>query len=131
MNVSVLLSILKLRRFFNWVESELAGKTAVGIRDALSIRLEDYDRAIKKHGIKTLSGSVITTIKDPRLLVSVATGFGAGSLGGGLEIGSTVALGVLGANVIVEAIKISTRFLEDKKTNEIAYVHEINERFGP
>jgi hypothetical protein len=122
-------SMIKLRRFFGWVDDDMAGKTAVGIKDAISTRLEDYDRAVKKHGVQTLTGSVITTIKDPRLFLT-ATGVGAASSGGSLEMGTTVALGILGANVVIEAIKIGHRYLEDRTTNDIAYVHEIHERFA-
>ena len=44
----------KYRRFRHWFDAEMVGKSRAFIEDEIAIRLEDYDWAVRKHGLKTV-----------------------------------------------------------------------------
>src|SRR5207244_674200 len=48
----------KLRRLRHWLDSTMMGKPLSYVRDELAIRLDDYEWALKKHGINTVTGTV-------------------------------------------------------------------------
>jgi hypothetical protein len=48
----------KYKRFYHWLNKEMVDQSQAFIEDELSIRLEDYECALKKHGIKTIIGTV-------------------------------------------------------------------------
>ncbi len=50
------------RRLVYWVSNDMEGKSQSQIQDFISFRIEDHRAALKKHGIKTLLGTVATTV---------------------------------------------------------------------
>ncbi|MCR5879011.1 hypothetical protein [Phenylobacterium sp. J367] len=60
-------SKLALRRFRSWIESEFDGQPISFIQDTVAAKLDDYEWALKKHGISTVSGS-ISDLLDVRFL---------------------------------------------------------------
>lgn len=48
----------KYQRFLHWLDKEMIGSSQSFVEDDVSQRLEDYKRALKKHEIKTVAGSV-------------------------------------------------------------------------
>lgn len=68
-----LAEIEKLRRFRQWANISLTNKNTSQIQDELSQQLEEYEYALKKHGVQTtISG--ITTILSSSLLALSALG---------------------------------------------------------
>src|SRR5689334_23165303 len=61
----------KLRRLKHWLDAEMVGRRRSFIEDEISIRIEEYEAVLKKHGIKTALGS-LSSILDAKFLTSGA-----------------------------------------------------------
>lgn len=72
----------KYRRLVRWIDSELKDKSPEEVQDVIAIRLDDYEWGIKKHGMKTMLGS-LACVLDPKFITSAATVVGASALAGG------------------------------------------------
>jgi len=116
----------KLRRMRHWLDSEMGGKPTSFVSDAIAIRLDDYDRALKKHGIQTVTGT-LSELLDPKLLsATVATAAGLGLAGGEFW----AALGAVGIIAGKAAVSVTQKLvdLSDRKHgqgSEVAFVHEL------
>jgi len=115
----------KLRKLRAWLDRDLAGKSIAQVTDAIGGRLEDYEWAVKKHGIKTVSGSV-SDLLDPRFL-----GASAAIVGGLWATGSGLAE-IAGAGLIVGKVAISVieRLVDfgdavHGQSSEVAFVSEL------
>ncbi|MHC4309329.1 MAG: hypothetical protein ACYSSN_05250 [Planctomycetota bacterium] len=108
---------LKYKRFLHWLDKEMVGKSQAFIEDEISIRLEDYENALKKHGIKTVIGEVsevlaggglISALSEPKVgLLSV----------GALTIGKLA--------VKVGKILLDYEDMEKGRNSEISWVYEV------
>src|SRR5262249_21489713 len=54
----------KYRRFIRWINLELRSSSPDEVKDLIATRLEDYEWALKKHGIKNTLGT-LSCILDP------------------------------------------------------------------
>lgn len=115
---------VKLRRLQHWVEWSVMDKSPAYVRDELAVRLDDYEWALKKHGIKTIIGTA-TELLDPRFLGGV----------GAATVGLTVAgadfwavVGAAGALVGRIVLSVTTRLVElgdiRRGSCEVAFIHE-------
>jgi hypothetical protein len=75
-------STRKLRQLRHWADSLLEGKSVAYISDEIGVKLAEYEWTMRKHGIKTVLGSM-QTILDSRFIgalsilgCAMATGFG-------------------------------------------------------
>ena len=115
----------KYRRLIHWLDAEMVSKTQAFIRDEISKRLDDYEWALKKHGIETLIGS-ISDVLDGKFLA------GASATGAVLSLLDEPGLAALTATGLVLSkaiVGISERLvaLEDIRrgpNSEVAYIHE-------
>lgn len=120
----------KYRRFVRWVDEELRAKPPAEVEDLIAIRLDDYEWALKKHGLVSSLGTLSCLI-DPKFLGATSAtvaatalsvgGFWAGVMAAGLTVGrALVTFGTTAINGIENL----------RNTNyEIAYVHEIKKSF--
>lgn len=114
------------RKLLHWLEKDLLGRPQSFIEDELSIKLENYESALKKHGIKTILGAISETL-DGKYMLGAAGVAAAGSI---LE---NPTLGLLAAGIITlgkVAAKIAEVFIdrddaEKGPDSEIAWVYEI------
>lgn len=58
-------SLNKIRRFNNWITSELTNKSEAEITAILEKALDDYSYALKKHGIETAIGAISIISSTP------------------------------------------------------------------
>ncbi len=93
-------------------------------RDLLSQRLEDYEWAIKKHGLSTILGALSTIVSSQSLVKS-------GSVGISVSLVSQPLIGMLSAGLILTSdvlIKAAKYKLEkediQRKNREVALVYE-------
>lgn len=115
----------KYRKLIHWLDAEMVGKSQAFIRDEISKRLDDYEWALKKHGIETLLGS-ISDVLDGKFLA------GASATGAVLSLLDEPGLAALTATGLVLSkaiVGISERLvaLEDIRrgpNSEVAYIHE-------
>ncbi|MCK4829557.1 hypothetical protein KA005_78250, partial [bacterium] len=84
----------KYRRLTHWLNKEMLGKPREFIEDEIAIKLEDYTLALKKHGLKTLVGSLSVTFDHRALIASSATAAGMAYAGHDI-LGILAAAGVI------------------------------------
>lgn len=117
----------KYIRLRHWLDTSMVGKSQAVIEDAVRITLDDYESAIKKHGLRTVLGGIGDFLDSKALMTAIATCGGAAMISGLLEVGSIVS-GIVAAAGL--AVKIGKRKIdaEDVKAGpncEIAFVHEV------
>jgi hypothetical protein len=116
----------KLRRMRHWFDTELIGKPMSYVTDALATRLEDYEWALKKHGIETVTGS-LSDLLDVRFLPAAS----AITAGFAVAAGSFwAAIGATGLTLGKAALSITTRLVDLKdrergQNSEVAFIHEL------
>jgi hypothetical protein len=120
-------SRVKYKRFIHWLDKDMVGKPLSFIEDELSIRLDQYRYALRKHGILTVSGALRSILDWKSLTTALGAAYGiavgAGSFSFGAMAGASITLGKVAVEVIDIALK-----REDLKHNagyEIAFAHEL------
>jgi hypothetical protein len=90
----------KYKRFLHWLDKDMMDKSVSFIEDEISIKLEDYEKSLKKHGIKTVVGTISEVLDGKYFL-------GSSSLAAGLSVAGHPTLGLLvGAGLIVGRIAV-------------------------
>ena len=116
----------KYKRFLHWLDKEMVGKSQDFLEDEISIRLEDYEQALKKHGIKTVIGTIEEAL-DGRYLL------GASGVAGSLTLAGHPVLGMLAAGLLIGG-KIGVKLTQTKldfddvergPNSEISWVYEV------
>lgn len=115
----------RYKRFLHWLNKEMIGKSQAFIEDEISLKLEDYEKALKKHGIKTVFGMVEEALDGKYLL-------GASGVAGSLTLAGHPLLGMLGAGiliggkVVVKLVQTKLNFddVERGQNSEISWVYE-------
>jgi len=118
----------KYVRFLHWLDKDMIGKSHAFIEDEISLRLEDYERSLKKHGIKTVIGTVSEVLDGKYILGS--SGIAAGlSLSGHPVLGSLVGAGLLIGKIAVKVSETALSF-DDKElgsNSEVSWVYEVKQ----
>jgi len=113
------------RRLVHWLDAEMAGKTTSFIADEISIRLDNYEAALRKHGMQTALGS-LAALLDPGFLAASSLAVGAAAVSGG---GMLAAISAGGLALARGALAVVSKCIdlrdEVRKTSEIAFVHEL------
>lgn len=95
------------------------------IEDEISIKLEDYEQALKKHGIKTVIGTVEEALDGKYLL-------GASGVAGSLTLAGQPLLGILAAGILIGG-RVGVKLIQTKldfddvergPNSEISWVYE-------
>lgn len=118
-------SQFKYKRFLHWLDKEMVGRPQDFIKEEIELRLQDYEHALQKHGIKTIVGTISEALDGKYFL-------GASSLAGSLILTGHPSLGVLvGSGLVVgkTAVKIAETLLsfDDVQcgpNSEISWVYE-------
>jgi hypothetical protein len=122
---------MKLRRLRQWFDFELAGKPLPQVYDVLATKLDDYEWALKKHGLETVVGSLSEVI-DSRFVIAATAASTGLALGAG---GLWAALGTSALIAGKAALSVTTRLIDHEAIKrgpgaEIAYVHAIKSKLG-
>lgn len=117
----------KYIRLRHWLDASMVGKSPAMIEDAARIKLEDYESAIRKHGLRTVLGGIDDFLDSKVLMGAIATSGAATVLPALLEAGSIVSGLLLTAGL---AVKIGKRKIDAENIKagpncEIAFVHEV------
>lgn len=123
------ISLRKYRRLLHWLDKEMIGKSQAFIEDDIAQKLEDYESSLKKHGLKTVLGTIEEVLDGKYLL-------GASSVVGSFSIAGYPGLGVLaGTGLLVGkmAVKLGNTWLdfddaERGANSEISWVYEVKEQ---
>ncbi len=122
---------IKLRRLLRWLDSELVYASSRQIADTIAVRLDDYRWALRKHGIKTVTG-VLTSALDGKALAAI--GIAVGGLAAATEgVAALMAGGDLAfGRVLIKAAEALVDIKDYRRSiyPEIAYVAEISKKLG-
>ena len=115
----------KYKRFLHWLDKEMVGKSQDFVENEISTRLEDYEQALKKHGIKTVVG-IIEELLDGKYLREA---FGIAEilrLAGHPDLGVFAGSLLVGGRVTVKLVKTWLDFddVERGANAEISWVYE-------
>jgi hypothetical protein len=119
----------KYQRMIHWLDSELVGKSENIISDRIAIKLEDYEWALKKHGIETITGC-LSRIIDPRFIAtSLATVAGL-ALAGDQFIAAIGGLSLLAGKAAISITKAGLDIIDRRrgKDSEIAFVYDMKKK---
>lgn len=122
--------VKQYRRLLHWLDSSLVGRSEQFIEDEIATRLAEYDRAIAKHGLQTLLGS-ISDLLDPKLITGLAAAGAAASLHSAmLALGLTGGIAV--GSVMVKAIQRGVDHLDTRndQAGPIAYIISARDQFS-
>lgn len=104
----------------------MAGKPQAEIEDEICLRIEDYEWALRKHGVEPLIGHIESVI-DPKFLAPVAWVGGMFTLFG-QPVWGTVGAGSLGRVCVKPASCLLARQDFERRINpEISYVYELKQ----
>ncbi|HCG8178395.1 TPA: hypothetical protein NJ503_002177 [Vibrio parahaemolyticus] len=121
----------KYRALRCWLREALVGKSVAEATDIIGLKLDDYEWAIRKHGIKTTT-SAMRQILDPKTIAILSGSATTAALLGG-PIAGAIASGIaLGSKVITWGAERKLE-LEDIKRgshSEVAIIYEINDKFS-
>lgn len=117
------------RRLLRWLDRDMVGKPESQVVNEIGVRVDDYDDAIAKHGLKTKIG-VLSALVDKSTLVQ------SGATAGGLALSGHADWGLLAAGAL--AIGRATLTLAQTKMEladihrdhaDVAFVAQARERF--
>lgn len=117
---------VKLRQLRNWLDTGMVGKTKSQIADEIGISISNYEWAVKKHGIKTVIGSIHAAL-DPKFLAGAGAAVGGVSLSGDPLLaalaGGAIFLGKISLSVASALVDI----VDTKRASnpEVAYIIEL------
>jgi len=122
---------LKLRRMRLWLDSNFADKPIAFVSDSIATKLEDYEWALKKHGMSTVVGT-FSELVDTKLLTSAAVataGLAAGGAGLWAALGG---VGIIAGKAVASVTKkmIDLGDIRRGPNSEIAFVHELRKLSG-
>ncbi|MFX0199648.1 MAG: hypothetical protein ACFFCW_26290 [Candidatus Hodarchaeota archaeon] len=118
----------KYKRLLHWLDKEMVGKPQSFIEDEIAIRIEDYEASLKKHGIKTVLGTLEYILGDG-FIKSAGIAIGAavaGGLAAGLVAGGGFLIGQTAVKVVQRAYDLRESSREEK--GELAYVFDLMEK---
>lgn len=123
-------SRLKYKRSIHWLDKEMIGKSQSFIEDDISIKLDDYEGALKKHGIKTVIGTVKEMLNSKDFLAGTALASSAiGYLSEpshGLIAGGSLVVSNLTIRLAEKLL--SFKECETGKNSEISWVYEVKKK---
>lgn len=116
----------KYRRLLHWLDKEMVGKTQSYIEDEIAIKMDEYERSLKKHGIKTVTGTV-SEILDGKYLAGLSVVATAVGIAGYPILGALAATGILVGRATVKVVEAKLKFsdIECGTNSEIAWLYEL------
>ena len=121
----------KYKRLFHWLNKEMTGRTPRFIEEEIAIKLNDYESALRKHGIRTIAGIVEETI-DGKLITGVTAATGTINLAGHPALGFLVGAGIVIGKVVIKLIqnKLDYDDLEYGPNSEVSWVYEAKKKLN-
>lgn len=120
----------RLRRFALWLDSVLPSKSSAQINDNILVKLEDYRRALSKHGVETRLGIFERVVSWQPMLAKLAAA-GAGSAVGEPILG-LIGAGSIALGEICVALQKTKLALEEvhRKHEDVSFVFELERATG-
>ena len=115
----------KYNRFVHWLDKDMVGKDSEFIRADVIERFDGYSWAIRKHGLKTVLGT-LSTMLDEKTIIAAAAAAAGSAVAAGEFLAALTAVGVITGKTMLHAVEdfVELRNLQRTTSPEIAYVHE-------
>lgn len=119
----------QLQRMLHWLDTGMEGKSASFIEDAILLKIDEYKKAIAKHGIK-LFDSAFGTFMDARLLTTIMSGAvgGAAFHSTAAVLTALASLGLHSVNVAYKTVQVHRESNSAINANPIAYLHSVKDK---
>jgi hypothetical protein len=117
----------QLQRFRLYLAKNYSGKSTAYIEDDISVALEDYELAKKKHGFDTLVSSLSVLLNSKNIQAAGVAGIGAAFFGG-INAGLSSALAVELGKFTIEFSKKHHAMKCWEKSHELAYLIDVNKK---
>jgi len=121
----------KYKRLLHWLDKEMAGKSQRFIEDEIAMKLDDYESALKKYGIRTILGTIEESL-DGKYLLGASSISSAMTLAGHPLLGILLSCGLVVGKIGIKLIEIKLGFddIERGPNAEISWVYEVKELAG-
>lgn len=117
----------KYRDLRIWLRSGLEAESVEEATDVIGQKIEDYEWAIRKHGLKSTVGGISQMFGWKDAAVAAAAGFGVGAVWGALVAGSLL---VGKASVWLAERRMEYETVRRGDNREIAIIYEACKKFG-
>lgn len=119
------------RAFVHWLDRDMLGRSSTFVVDEVEERLLRYERALRKHGMKTVTGALSHTLEAKYLA-------GVGAIGAAMDFIMSSPVWALAAGGLLIAGRTALEVAKTKVEREdienahrdIAFVHAVKTRFG-
>lgn len=119
-------AIRQLKRMLHWLDSDMEGKPLSFIQDEISLRIDEYQDAVRKHGLRLAKGA-FGTFLDVKLWNTLF-----GTLAGcafdknaAPYIGVAVALTLQSTRVVFETMNLNRELKSTLDASPVAYLHRV------
>ncbi len=121
----------KYKRLIHWLDKEMIDKPQSYIEDEIYLKLDDYKTALKKHGVKTVLGT-ISDVLDGKFLIGTAAVSAPTFLSGYPALSALVTGSIVAGKIVVSGAQrwIEYKHTEPDKYREVAYIYEIEKKLG-
>jgi hypothetical protein len=118
----------KYRKLLYWLDKEMIGKSQSFVEESISINLEEYEIAMKKHGLKTIVATVEQAL-DGRIITGASSAVGALTLSGYPIFGILAGAGLIIGKIAVQLAKAKISFddVEIGMHSEISWIYKLKQ----
>jgi hypothetical protein len=123
-------AVRKYRALRIWLKDGLGARSIAEATDIIQKKLDDYEWAIRKHGLETITGA-LSSILDSKAIAQIAAGTGIAAFLAG-PIWGGIAGGIVLSSQIVTWITDRMIDLEDVKRgqhSEVALIYDARKKF--
>jgi len=119
------------RKLVHWLDSSLVGKSHGFICDEIAVRLDHYDVAIRKHGLRTKLG-ILSAVLDRKAVLTASAATIAGGYVREPLAGLLLGAAVIAGEVVLRTVtaKLDYDDATASAAGEIAYLVELRERIS-
>ena len=121
----------KYRRLLHWLDKEMAGRSPSFIEDEIAQKLNDYQKSLRKHGIRTIAG-IVEEALDGKLIAGATATTGMLNLAGHPNLGFLVGAGVVIGKVMIKLIQVKLDYddIERGPNSEVSWVYEAKKQLS-
>jgi hypothetical protein len=115
----------KYIRFLHWLDKEMIGKSQDYIENEIAVKLDDYQNALAKYGIKTILGTIEESLDGKMFSNAFAVGEVL-NIAGHPYLGFFVGTGIVIGKIAIKLtqVKLDYNDIEHGQTSEISWVYE-------
>jgi len=121
----------KYKGLLHWLDKEMTGRTPSFIENEIAIKLDGYQNALAKYGIKTIAGTIEESLDGKLFLKAFAAGEGL-NLAGYPNLGFLVGTGIVIGKIAIKLTQVMLGYddIERGPNSEISWVYEAKKRLN-